>query len=686
MNHLFRRLYEDQAGSFLNKCIMINKIEYRNLTKEEISLMEQRGCICQDWSQVKVANGFDAANLRNVSFSGQIRIGSLSRSFIAPGGVPKKAGLYNATIHNCIFEDNVYISQIKNHLANYRIKSNVTIENVDTLSVTAPSDFGNGTRVAVLNETGGREIAIYDNLSAHTAYLMAFYRHRPALVTRLIEMVDAYTASIRSEMGTVGENAHLINSRTLLNVNIGPYATIEGVYRLSNGTINSCENDPAYVGPGVIAEDFIASSGSIIDGSSVISKCFVGQGTVLGKQYSAENSAFFANCQGFHGEACSIFAGPYTVSHHKSTLLIAGYYSFLNAGSGSNQSNHMYKLGPIHQGIVERGSKTTSDSYILWPAKIGAFSLVMGRHYRNPDTSDLPFSYLIENTDESYLAPAVNLRSIGTIRDARKWPRRDRRKDENLLDSIVFNLLNPYSIQKMIKGTEVLENLKSSSGEASEYYMYNSVKIMATALERGISLYRLGIIKFLGNGLVKKLETTEFSNEREMRNALAPSGKAGSCNWVDMAGLLVPHKIVDQLLEEIESGKISSLDEMNKIFHDWKENYFLWAWNWIVPRLKTHANIDVETVSAESLLQFVEEWKTSVVKLDNMMYDDARKEFTLKSQIGFGIDGEAETRISDFENVRGELSSHPAITDILEHIEKKSALAEKVKDKLKKIM
>ena len=96
----------------------------------------------------------------------------------------------------------------------------------------------------------------------------------------------------------------------------------------------------------------------------------------------------------------------------------------------------MYKLGPIHQGIVERGSKTTSDSYVLWPAKIGAFTLIMGRHYKNPDTSDLPFSYLIERDDQSWLAPAVNLRSIGTIRDAMKWPKRDKRKDKNKIDCI----------------------------------------------------------------------------------------------------------------------------------------------------------------------------------------------------------------------------------------------------------
>ena len=51
----------------------------------------------------------------------------------------------------------------------------------------------------------------------------------------------------------------------------------------------------------------------------------------------------------------------------------------------------MYKLGPIHQGTMERGAKTTSDSYILWPARVGTFSLVMGRHVNHADTSNLPF-------------------------------------------------------------------------------------------------------------------------------------------------------------------------------------------------------------------------------------------------------------------------------------------------------
>ena len=679
---------------------------YRIISNDEKEVLLRNGCFCEDWSKVKVKEGFIADRIRNVSFSGNVFLGIFSRRVSFAGGIVRYSGVYNATIHNCVIEDDVYINQIKNYIANYTIGKGTIIESVDSLVVDGKSYFGNGTRVAVLNETGGREIPIYNELSAHTAYLIAFYRHKPELISKLCRMIDEYTQSVCSEMGTVGENVYIVSSRNIQNVNIASYARIEGVYRLKNGTINSTVKDPSYIGTGVIAENFITASGCTICESSVVNNCFIGQGTILGKQYSAENSVFFANCQGFHGEACSIFAGPYTVSHHKSTLLIAAYYSFLNAGSGSNQSNHMYKLGPIHQGILERGSKTASDSYILWPAKIGAFSLVMGRHYRNTDTSFLPFSYLIENSNESFLAPGVNLKSIGTIRDAQKWPKRDRRKDESTLDCIVFNMLSPYSVQKIIKGMEVLENLKKISGVASDYYMYNSVKMTNGALEKGLLLYKIGITKFLGSGLVKKLELADFSNEDEMRKVIASSASDsmnnnaksqtntttesiqdydGTGEWIDMAGLLVPKEKVTGMIKAIENDTITSLCEINKIFHEWEDNYYNWSWNWIVKHLKSEEGIDVEDVSAKQLIVFIEKWKHAVVNLDNMIYENAKKEFTLKSQTGFGIDGKDKTRISDFENVRGEFTSHPAVKEILEHIDKKSKMAEKVIDKIKKI-
>jgi hypothetical protein len=432
-------------------------------------------------------------------------------------------------------------------------------------------------------------------------------------------------------------------------------------------------------------EHFIVCSGSTVTESTLIDKCFIGQGCVLAKHYSAENSLFFANCGGYHGEACSIFAGPYTVTHHKSTLLIAGIFSFMNAGSGSNQSNHMYKLGPIHQGIMERGSKTTSDSYLLWPARIGPYTLVMGRHYKNMDTSSLPFSYLIESNDESILVPGINLRSVGTIRDAQKWPIRDIRKDPVKLDQVNFNLLSPYTIHKMLEGRNLLKRLKTVSGTVSSSYTYNNMLIKGPSLEKGIELYQTGINKFLGNSLIKRLENTYFKTNEELQKRLDPDQSIGKGEWVDLAGLLAPKQVVSKLLDDIESGKVNSIEEVQEAFRQMHNSYYQWEWTWVWERIEEEEGKTVNDFTANDVIRIVERWKKSVIDLDRMLYEDARKEFNLSSMTGFGIDGGEEIKKQDFEQVRGDFNSNKVVAAIQEHIKQKSALGDELIERMNRI-
>jgi len=649
--------------------------QWRVLSAEEIDRLSQQGCTCTDWSQVQVAEGFRADRVRTTHFGGAVRLGVFDKEVSFFGGVTKPAGISQATIHNCTIGDNVYISTVRNYIANYVIEDDAVIDNIDLLAVQGESSFANGTKVAVVNEAGGREVPIYDHLSAQTAYILAFYQHRPKVIQRLRGMIDGYTASVRSGMGTVGKGARIINSRLLKNVRIGPAATVEGVNRLENGSINSCVEDPVYMGPGVYAEDFVVASGTTITDGTIISHCFVGQGCVLAKEYSAENSVFFANCGGFHGEACSIFAGPYTVTHHKSTLLIAGLFSFLNAGSGTNQSNHMYKLGPVHQGVVERGSKTGSDSYMLWPAKVGAFTVVMGRHYRNSDTSDLPFSYLIEHEDESVLAPGVNLRSVGTVRDARKWPKRDRRKDPKKLDHINFKLLSPYTIQKMINGRDLLRKLKVTAGPTSEYFIYHSVRIPSHSLDRGIELYQIGIDKFLGNGVIKRLANRRLQNVEELRATLKPDSPVGPGKWIDLAGMFAPEEAVQQLLNDIESGAVNSLDELDARFAAMHEGYSRYEWAWAADILQKELNKTIDQITVSDVVDLTNRWKKAVLDLDQQLYDDTKKEFAVTAQTGFGLDGDDETRCRDFAAVRGTFEADGFVAEIRKHRAIKTELA-----------
>ncbi len=661
------------------------KENFRNLERPEIEILKLNGCSCDDWNRITVKEGFDPSRCIDVIFSGEIKLGVFTEPFIDESGVSIQSGIMHARLHNCSVGSNVIINNIGNYIANYNIEDKVVIKNCGKIHTEGISSFGNGTPVSVLNETGARAVKMWDRLSAHQAYIIALYRHRSNAIRIIEKMVDEYSASRSSGTGNIGYNSRIFNCSNIRNVKFGPFSHAEGCITLNEGSVNSCGEDPVLLGPGIIMEHFIVCSGSIVTESTLIDKCFIGQGCVLAKHYSAENSLFFANCGGYHGEACSIFAGPYTVTHHKSTLLIAGIFSFMNAGSGSNQSNHMYKLGPIHQGIMERGSKTTSDSYLLWPARIGPFTLVMGRHYKNMDTSSLPFSYLIESNDESILVPGINLKSVGTIRDAQKWPVRDRRKDPLKIDQVNFNLLSPYTIRKMFEGRDLLGKLKSESLAGTTSFTYDNMKITGISLDRGIEFYQTGINKFLGNSLIKRLEKTQFRTNEELRKRLTPTHLHGKGEWVDLAGLIAPKSEVDKLLNNVESGKVSSVEELAQLFVEMHNSYYDWEWTWACERIEEEAGTPVNKLTASEVIRIVEIWKKSVIDLDNLLYNDARKEFTLSSMTGFGIDGGEEVKKLDFEQVRGEFESNSVVAAIKEHIKQKTALGDELIERMKRI-
>ena len=659
---------------------------YRKLSEKEILQLKSQMCSASDWSCIEVADGFSSEYVSHARFSGNVRIGTFNKEFQLAGGMKKHAGLYHVTLHNVSIGDNCCIENVKNYIANYNIGDNVFINNVDIILTDGYSSFGNGVEVAVLNEVGGREVTIYDRLSAQTAYVMALYRYRPEMVSKLRDAIGRYVESVSSTVGTIGSDVIIADTGYIKNVKIGSNCKIEGASRLKNGSINSTAAAPVHVGVNVIGDDFIISSGASVEDGVTFSRCFIGQSCHLGHNYSATDSLFFGNCQGENGEACAIFAGPFTVTHHKSTLLIAGMFSFMNAGSGSNQSNHMYKLGPIHQGIMERGAKTASDSYILWPSKVGAFSLVMGRHVSHQDTSDLPFSYLIEQQNVSYIMPGANLKSVGTIRDAKKWPVRDNRPLGDRLDQINYNLLSPYVIQKMLNGVSILHELQKVSGENSDTYSYQSGKIKRSSLINGLKYYGMAIDKFLGNSLITMIMNSEFPDMDGLRDALVPVAEYGDGSWVDISGMIAPKKAVSDLLDDIQNDVLTDIDEINRRFAEIHANYYVYEWKWAYKVIEDYYGVNLKTISAEKLRELIGRWKSSVVGLDNLVYEDARKEFSLSAMTSFGADADETLRKEDFMQVRGSFfESNPFVMSVKEHIRAKSELGDKALDKLKSL-
>ncbi len=571
---------------------------YRKLTDSEIRMLVTAGNTAEDWAAVEVAEPFDAALCVQSRFEGRVRLGAGARV-------------------------------VRSTLCNYVIGAGAAIEGVTRLECRTRSRFGNGVGVATINECGGRRVKIYAGLRAQTAYLLAHFRHRTEAVAAIERMIEQRAEAEASEMGRVGVGARIIGARLVREVAMGDGAVVEGAALLENGTL--CPG--TRVGADVIARDFIAAEGAVIDSGTTLTRCFVGECTTLASHFTAVDSLFFANCHCENGEAVSIFAGPCTVSHHKSSLLIAGQFSFFNAGSGSNQSNHLFKSGPVHQAIHLRGTKFGSGAYIMAPAVEGPFTVVLGHHARHHDTRIFPFSYLIENDGRTALMPGANLATYGTLRDQEKWPARDRRTVRR--EPIDYASSNPYTAGLLVDGLNKLHLLSESNPEADSYF-HGPVVIRSVQLRRGVKLYNKAVAAMLG----EMLSRGEVSADCDGRG-----------RWSDVAGQYVPRRAVRQLLDALESGAVSSLEEMDARFAALHARYDDYARSWaeeLYESLSGHPLTEVEraeTIAAGA--RVAEELRT-------MAREDLRRDNDVEMQVSYGLEAEYDAeRKADFKIVRG---------------------------------
>jgi hypothetical protein len=644
-------------------------MKYRALSEKEIRELEKSGCQADSWKHILVRDGFVPARVMQTRFSGEVKLGLFNDKVKLHGQIEQPTGIYHSYIINSDVGDNTLISDVR-YLANYDIGDHVVIDHANSITMSGESTFGNGTEIEILNEAGGRELILYDQLSAQVAYLLVTYRHDRPFIDALSGLIRQYVASRKSARGRIDAGTQIFNCGDLKNLWIGQDSRLEGCIRLESGTLASSQHDPVFIGTGVIAKNFVVQSGSTVDSGALLVNCFIGQGVQIGKQLSVENSAFFANCEGFHGEACSVFAGPYSVTHHKSTLLIAGMFSFYNAGSGTNQSNHMYKLGPVHQGILERGSKTGSFSYLLWPSRAGAYSAIVGKHYANFDTRDLPFSYIVEDHGNSTLIPAINLFTVGTRRDSIKWPNRDRRKDPVKYDLIHFDLFSPYIIAKMLRGIQILQDLYSNSSPKDAYVSFNEVRIKREKLLPAVNNYQLIIDIFIGDEILKKLNPfPDLSDFRSAAKILGAPYETSDPEWVDLAGLFASKSSIKEFMSAVSGKKIENISEIQLFLNDIYMGYEEACWAWCADLIKMRLKKPVSKLTAKDLSLIITNWRDNSVTLNDLILKDAEKEFNKRSQTGFGIDGDDATAELDFADVRGTFDDNKFVKETVKEKE-----------------
>lgn len=542
-------------------------MEYRQLDEKEIRQLEDNNCWAEDWQRVMVADDFNPNAVRNVTFYGNVKLGSFDKSIEVSKTFMRRTGVYNATLRNVTIGNNSLVENVGNYINNYVIGSDCYISNICTMETTEGATYGEGNIISVLNEVGEGNVVSYHGLTSQIAALMVRHAGNNAFRTAIRRLVAEYIQRTTPDTGTIGNGVKIVNTKEVTNTVVYNDCEINGAARISDCTIMSSPEASVFIGTGVICENSIIAHGSSIINSVKMQDCFVGEACKLSNGFTAAQSVFFANSYMSNGEACAAFCGPFSSSHHKSSLIIGGMFSFYNAGSATNFSNHAYKMGPIHYGTLERGAKTASGAYLLMPAHIGTFSVCFGKLMYHPDTRSLPFSYLIAYGDIMYLVPGRNLTTVGLYRDIRKWPKRDMRSKQSQKSIVNFDWLSPFSVGEIIQGKKILERLREASGDNVSTYNYHEYVIKTSSLRKGIKYYDIALRIFMGAVL--------------KRHALVPPiSTVGTGKWNDLSGLLLPDSEEQQLVSDIADGTIESMDDIVDRLNAINDNYNEYRWAW----------------------------------------------------------------------------------------------------------
>ena len=546
--------------------------DYRPLTSEEIEVLKSNDCWAEDWTSVNVAEDFKPNFMHRVMLYGEVNIGAFNKNVEVSQGFVKHAGINNATLRNVTIGDDCLIENVGNFINNYTIGDDCYISNISTMETTEGATYGEGNLVSVLNEVGEGNVILFSDLNSQLAAFMVKHFSDKDLKEKIRQLIKTDIDNKMPERGQIGNNVKIVNTKEITNCIINDFCEVNGAARLSDCTLLGSAHGNVYVGTGVIAENSIIAEGASVINSVKIQDCYVGEACQLSNGFTASTSIFFANSYMSNGEACAAFCGPFTASHHKSSLLIGGMFSFYNAGSATNFSNHAYKMGPMHWGILERGSKTASGAYLLMPATLGSFSVCFGKLMHHPNTRNLPFAYLIADGDKMFLIPGRNITTVGLYRDIKKWPKRDLRAQENRKSIVNFDWLSPFSVGEILKGKKILESLREVTGDNVSQYLYHEYIIPASSLHKGIKYYDIALRIYMGAVLKRVLKRDP--------SITPPATQTGIGDWDDLSGLLLPVSEEERIVNDLQDGTIDSIQQLIERFEEIDANYRQYQWAW----------------------------------------------------------------------------------------------------------
>jgi hypothetical protein len=582
-------------------------IEYRGLKASELEILVRNNNSSDNWNNVLVSSQFDPHLVKGCSFFGLIRIAKLEPLSLEFHGLRLPVGLFNSTIINCDFGDNVSIHNV-NYFSHFVVGNEVIIANVNELATTSTAKFGNGIIkegekenqriwLEVCNENGGRKILPFDGMLTADAYLWSKYRDDQALMNAFYSFTEQKFDAARGHYGLIGDRTVIKNCKMIKDVQIGTDAYIKGANKIKNVTVNSSAEASTQIGEGCELVNGIIGVGCRIFYGVKAVRFFMASHSQL--KYGARlinsylgNNATISCC-----EVLNSLIYPFHEQHHNNSFLCASLLmGQSNVAAGATIGSNHNSRGADGELIAGRGFWPGLCVSLKHNSRFASFSLLAKGDFPFELNIPIPFSLIINDptANELRIIPAYWFQYNHYALQRNEWKYKDRDARETKEIALEYRSLAPDSINEIFNALDLLTLF---AGKAYFKYLLKEIPADEMCRAKGRELFinddkLLDDLEILAEGFENSKRKVvilkarkAYASFREMvryyavgqmatkySTALSSDGllhlRSSSYvpsreEWVNIGGQLVPSSSLAVLLEEIKSSKLNSWEAVH---------------------------------------------------------------------------------------------------------------------------
>lgn len=650
----------------------------RRLTPAEISVLTDNLNSSEDpeWKNVYVDDdrfGFDPTLIKNSTFSGFVVLGRIWPAMLKYHDLELRTGIYNSKLRNVVTGNDNAIHNTA--IDNYHIGSRIMLFNIQELSCTNHSKFGNGILkegepesnridIAVSNENGGRAVLPFEKMIPADAYIWSRYRDDNVLMERLKVITETEYPKTLDTFGIIEDDAVIKNTTLIKDAKIGACAYIKGAFKIKNVTILSSSDEVSQIGEGVELVNGIVGYGCHIFYQAVAVRFVIGRNCQL--KYGARllNSVLGDNSTVSCCELLNNLIFPFHEQHHNSSFLIATtVLGQSNIAAGATIGSNHNSRSPDGEIIAGRGFWPGLSSSFKHNSRFASFVLIAKGSYQYELDIEYPFALVAQGESPDspvHIIPAwwFMYDMFAIVRNKYKFSARDKRIQkiqhietdpfapdtmqevedaiDRLIDLTAENLseLAPERAEK----ADTPEKLRQAgkdflhSKEAQSFTLHDNIcqkKYGSIIYKPGnaYKMYRKIIKYFCTKTLVDFCSDNGFDTVTE--EVIEKIRKIPLyTDWENAGGQVIPQKKLNELFKKIKEEKINSWQEVHSFYDECQAHYTEYKAGYSLYLLERLYSAKIEDFPAAIYKDIIKD----VTVISNDMYESSvssrEKDFT----------------------------------------------------------